>query len=825
METASRETRVRAYFERAIASDASARERVLAEARAEHESIATELESLLAYSEATGLLDGGVSGVAGAFAEMDAAVAMPKVIGQYEVIREIGRGGMGVVYEAQQRFPQRRVAIKLVRSDVATPSMMRRFRHEAQALGMLQHAAIAQVLEAGAADVDGRLRSFLAMELAEGMSLHKWVREHKASTRQILELMGKIANGVDHAHKRGVIHRDLKPSNILVNANGEPKILDFGVARLTATDASPGATLATGAGQVIGTLGYMSPEQLSGDQRLVDVRSDVYALGAMLYELLAGRPAIELPTMSLLEAIEAVKNKEAQPLGRVRSELRGDVEAIVGKALEKTVEKRYQSAADLSDDILRYLTGQPVQARPQTAVYQLRKFAARNKVLVLAAGAVVTTLVVSTAAVGWQAVRATRAAERATLQAQRAEETAEVLKRMISAGAPEVALGRELTVREMLDASAGELEKSEDLDPLVRAETHTLLGNTYGAVSQFDKALHHQRIAEREFVKRFGLRSERALRARIELAMSVARTGSQRADEPYARAAYEDAVLALGPDHPVTMRAEIVWAQSMVDSSVLRIKEAIDIAERSWQRHKRVLGEKDPQTLQALQSLVIISARLPSEPRMIEWSKESVRITEEVSGENSVRAIVAKVNLGQALRQRQRNREAFAVYSKIEAECLKIFGPDHSYTAIVSDGVAEGLIQERLYGEAIPRLRRSIEAVRRAYGDHSFEYEIRLNLFANSLMWAGLCDEALAVAEDLRVRAFTSPGRSQHVRDVTMGLIAMTHGFRMEIPEAFDALSCVESASLRDEYVHQLSNLIQGSQVADEEGVPWVLPK
>jgi serine/threonine-protein kinase len=217
---------------------------VLDEARAEHESIATELESLLAYNDDTGLLDGGVRDVAGVFADMaDEEPAAPGSIGQYEVIREIGRGGMGVVYEAQQRFPQRRVAIKLVRSDVATPSMMRRFRHEAQALGMLQHAAIAQVLEAGAADVDGRLRSFLAMELAEGVSLHKWVREHKASAREILELMGKIADGVDHAHKRGVIHRDLKPENIIVTPDGRVKLMDFGVARLLRQEATTSGLL------------------------------------------------------------------------------------------------------------------------------------------------------------------------------------------------------------------------------------------------------------------------------------------------------------------------------------------------------------------------------------------------------------------------------------------------------------------------------------------------------------------------------------------------------------------------------------------------------
>ena len=380
MEAVARETRVREYFERAIASRGEARANVIAQARAEDESLASEVESLQAYSDETGLLDGGVSGVADVIAELtDECGKTPSEIGQFAVVREIGRGGMGVVYEAQQKFPQRRVAVKLVRSDVATPSMMRRFRHEAQALGMLQHTAIAQVLEAGVAQVDGRARSFIAMELADGLALHKWVRERKASPREILELMAKVADGVDHAHKRGVIHRDLKPSNVIVNERAEPKILDFGVARLTESGQQTGATIATAAGQVIGTIGYMSPQQLSGDQRQIDVRCDVYAMGAMLYELLAGKPAIEVPTLSLLEAIEAIKTKDPTPLGRVRTELRGDIEAIVGKALEKSVEKRYQTASELAEDIRRYLQGQPVLARPQTAMYQFRKFAGRNK--------------------------------------------------------------------------------------------------------------------------------------------------------------------------------------------------------------------------------------------------------------------------------------------------------------------------------------------------------------------------------------------------------------------------------------------------------------
>ena len=817
METASRETRVRAYFERAIASDASARERVLAEARAEHESIATELESLLAYSEATGLLDGGVSGVAGAFAEMDATVAMPKVIGQYEVIREIGRGGMGVVYEAQQRFPQRRVAIKLVRSDVATPSMMRRFRHEAQALGMLQHAAIAQVLEAGAADVDGRLRSFLAMELAEGIALHKWVRKHKAATREILELMGKIADGVDHAHKRGVIHRDLKPSNILVNANGEPKILDFGVARLTATESSPNATLATGAGQVIGTLGYMSPEQLSGDQRLVDMRSDVYALGAMLYELLAGKPAIELPTMSLLEAIEAVKNKEAQPLGRVRSELRGDVEAIVGKALEKTVEKRYQSAADLADDIRRYLTGQPVQARPQTAVYQLRKFAARNKALVLAAAAVATTLVVATAAVGWQAVRATQAAERATIQARRAEQTAEVLKRMIAAGTPQVAGGRELTVRDMLDASAGDVEGNLDIDPLVRASTHVMLGEMYASLTNFDESVRHARLAAQTYVAETGPRSRESLKARADVAMAMARAGQNRADEALARSVYEDALSVLGPDDEITMYGETGWGMAMSQQYLLRLREATKICERSWKRHVRVLGEDDPRTTLALNALVIVAARLPLDSEGISWAQELARQRERTLGAEAAATLVAKTNLLAMLRQQQYFKEAGELALALEEPTLRVLGPDHTCSALVIEAVTEWLMQQRRYGEALPRMEWGLHFAERKFGSYSFEHQIRLNMYAYSLLWAGQCDQSLQVAQDMLDHAWLN-NASPHVREMITLLVAIIRAGRAEIQEAFDLVASVQDPKLRAYGLSLVTRMIEGSR-SDLENV------
>ncbi len=822
MEAVARETRVREYFERAIASRGAERASVIAQARAEDESLASEVESLLAYSDETGLLDGGVSGVADVIAELtEECGKTPSEIGQFAVVREIGRGGMGVVYEAQQRFPQRRVAVKLVRSDVATPSMMRRFRHEAQALGMLQHMAIAQVLEAGVAQVDGRARSFIAMELAEGLALHKWVRERKASPREILELMAKVADGVDHAHKRGVIHRDMKPSNVIVNERAEPKILDFGVARLTESGQQTGATIATAAGQVIGTIGYMSPQQLSGDQRQIDVRCDVYAMGAMLYELLADKPAIEVPTLSLLEAIEAIKTKDPTPLGRVRTELRGDIEAIVGKALEKSVEKRYQTASELAEDIRRYLQGQPVLARPQTAMYQLRKFAGRNKALVTAVSVVAATVVVAVAGVAWQAVLATRAAERATQQAQRAEQTAEVLRRMIAAGTPQVAGGRELTVREMLDASAGDLEKTTDIDPIVMANTHALLGDMYASLTQFERSIHHQRLAEQELLEQTGAMSPESLAARVRLALALSRAGRRFADDEYARRAYEDAVAVLGPDHKTSMLAETALGLSIADKYLLRMKEAIDICERSWKRHARVLGEKHEQTMTALQAVVLVSGRLPNEQRSIEWSRKLVRMREEQLGPDSAVTLIAHVNLASVYRQHDMNEEAFELFCKIEEPCMRVLGMNHSYTTIAWDGVAEGLMVQRRYAEAIPRLELARRVIQAKYGVHSFEDEIRLNTYAHALLWAGRCDEALEVAQGLYERAFADPNSSEHVRDMSLMVLAFMYAGRMEVKEAFDTVSTMQNPGMKQYAIHLVTNGIQGSREKEQTLYVW----
>ncbi|MGH7151094.1 MAG: serine/threonine-protein kinase, partial [Planctomycetota bacterium] len=285
---------------------------------------------------------------------------LPERIGRYRILRRIGRGGMGDVFEAEQESPRRKVALKVIRWGVDSPPLRRRFVREAQLLGRLNHPGIAQIHEAGIAEVEtgrGTVEPlpFLAMEYVEGRPL----LEHAAGLdlRDRLELMARICEAVHHAHEKGVIHRDLKPENVLVAEEprgedaagasgtgirpvGQPKVLDFGVARAAAPQAGA-TTMPTLAGQLVGTLPYMSPEQLGRSPEDLDTRSDVYGLGAVLYEVLAGRPPHDLGGTTIAEAARAVLEREPARLGSVVPALRGDVETIVAKALEKDRDRRY----------------------------------------------------------------------------------------------------------------------------------------------------------------------------------------------------------------------------------------------------------------------------------------------------------------------------------------------------------------------------------------------------------------------------------------------------------------------------------------------------
>jgi len=335
-------------------------------------------------------------------------------IARYRILRLLGQGGMGEVYAAEQQQPRRTVALKVIRAGFSTHRNLQRFAYEAEALARLHHPGIAQVYESGTAQSGSGIVPFFAMELVRAAgdqaapTITRYAQSQNLSTRQRLELLAKVADAVHHAHQNGVIHRDLKPSNVLVDEAGQPKVLDFGVARVTDSDMQA-VTLQTDVGQIIGTLPYMSPEQASGDPAKIDTRTDVYGLGAMAYELLAGRPPLDLKNAPLHDAVRVICEEEPKTLSSIQRSLRGDIETIAAKALAKDKRHRYNSAAELAADIRRYLNNEPVTARPPSARYQLAKFARRNKAMV---GGVISTFIVLVAGIAvaiWLAAAARQA--------------------------------------------------------------------------------------------------------------------------------------------------------------------------------------------------------------------------------------------------------------------------------------------------------------------------------------------------------------------------------------------------------------------------------
>jgi Protein kinase domain len=304
---------------------------------------------------------------------------VPAHIGTYKVLREIGRGGMGAVYEALQSQPHRRVAVKLIRSDQLSEDLLRRFSVEIQALGRLTHAGIARIYEGGETDAGGGSQPYFVMELVDGPPLDEYVSRHRVGLADCVTLMARVAEAVHHAHLQDVIHRDLKPANILVDRTGQPKILDFGVARMVGRDRFSAATATrTESGAVVGTLQYMSPEQAEGDPDHFDQRSDVYALGVILYKLLAGRLPYRFAG-GFIEAISIIHDTTPQKLGDIDDRLRGDLETVVGKALAKERRHRYQTAQAFADDLNRVVKGLPISVTPATLGAKVRRWTMREE--------------------------------------------------------------------------------------------------------------------------------------------------------------------------------------------------------------------------------------------------------------------------------------------------------------------------------------------------------------------------------------------------------------------------------------------------------------
>jgi len=476
---------------------------------------------------------------------------VPKTIAHYKILSKLGQGGMGEVWRAHDSKLERDVAIKMLPAAFAAdPELIARFSREAQVLALLNHPHIAAI--------HGVEERALVMELIDGCTLAAYAAEHSLGIVERMRLMATVCDAVHHAHQRGVLHRDLKPANILVDRSGQVKVLDFGVARILDNDSE--ATRRTDLGQLIGTLDYMSPEQTLGDPRTLDIRSDIYSLGVVLFELLAGRLPYQTKGLALPELLRVIREEDPPFLGILDRRLAGDIETMVNKALEKQKERRYTSAAEMGDDIRRYLANEPITAMPAGTAYLARKFVRRHRVGVTAAVLFLLLVIGFGIGMGILAARASKQRDIAERERARADAVADFLQNDVLAQAdPGAQSGKSpdsnIRVRDALDRAAASIEGKFAGHPLVEAAIRQTIGETYSTIGLLPSA-------GAQFERALALRRKHLPRGSQEIVTTLVRLGQIRREmgskdrcEPLIREAVETGGDVLGQENPVVLDA------------------------------------------------------------------------------------------------------------------------------------------------------------------------------------------------------------------------------------------------------------------------------
>lgn len=741
--------RIRALFAAARKLDPEARKALLDRECDSAPELRTEIESLLHHDKAAVVFERPavqalIRSSSVCTASERGVVECPERIGVYKILALLGEGGMGTVYLAEQENPHRHVALKVIRFSRVSNEVRRRFEHEVEMLGRLRHPGIAHIYDAGVHEG----MPFFAMEFIEGQRITNHVETKRLDVRQRLELFIKVCEGVVHAHQKGVVHRDLKPDNILVEDSGQPKILDFGVAKATDSDLKS-TTLQTDMGRLVGTVQYMSPEQAAGNRNDLDTRSDVYAMGVVLYELLARELPYDFQDKLVHEAVQVIQEKEPSRLSSVNRVFRGDIETIVAKALEKEKDLRYQSTSDLAADIRRYLNNEPIIARPPSAGYRFWKFAKRHKAFVGGTLSVFVVLLLGMIGTYVGLTRAKDQAAQATKANELAQERLDEVRRVSSFQAdmlrsvdPEqlgknvvedlrkrieegisiggtahgdsgeilanldkllggvncADLGRELLHANVLRRASETVALQFSEKPRLAARLRNTLGETYDSLGIY-------KTAQAEFEKAFQLcRQElgeedvHTLTSMQNLAMVHRKLGHYDEAEALYLRALETRRRVLGEENRATLVTMNNLATLYLD--IREHKKAEPLIRRALEVRRRTLGEAHRDTLVSLITLATLHHKLNQCDEAEQRYREALQIQGRVLGLEHRDALACMNNLAMLYTQQARYEEAKDLFVRVLEIKRRVRGKEHLETLITMVNLADLYYHLAAYGDA-----------------------------------------------------------------------------------------------------------------------------